>query len=104
MSDGRCPICDSAWVITRTIMSNDVWYDCPKCKKTREQIEKELESKAQEEFDRSESTPKNKVEPGSEKAKKIIAGVPVADDDDGKQLDLFNIDWDTDAWDEFFNL
>jgi len=48
MSDGRCPVCDTAWTETKSVMTNETWYDCSKCKKTREQIEKEMKNKTPE--------------------------------------------------------
>lgn len=41
-----CPICNTKWTITKFNMKE--WKDCGKCKKTKEQIEKERGGKKNE--------------------------------------------------------
>ena len=42
-SDVKCPNCNVKWKITQSPVLGTDWHDCPKCKKTREQVMKELE-------------------------------------------------------------
>jgi hypothetical protein len=41
----KCMVCDEPWHVTR--YNTQVWYDCVKCNKTKEQIEKETEKAAE---------------------------------------------------------
>lgn len=37
----QCPICESKWIVTKSVVGNSYWKDCGKCNKTKEQIMKE---------------------------------------------------------------
>jgi hypothetical protein len=38
-SNKACPICEIPWTVTK--FERQIWYDCKKCNKTKEQIMKE---------------------------------------------------------------
>jgi hypothetical protein len=38
--DERCPICSCKWIVTK--FNKQIWYDCKRCKKSKEQILKDL--------------------------------------------------------------
>lgn len=39
-----CPVCRNPYHITRSPIHNEKWQDCKTCKKTKEQIEDELDN------------------------------------------------------------
>jgi hypothetical protein len=38
--DEKCPVCKNKWIVTK--FNKQVWYDCKKCKKSKEKIVKEF--------------------------------------------------------------
>ena len=37
----QCPVCETKWIVTKSVVGQTDWYDCHICKKTKEQIMKE---------------------------------------------------------------
>ncbi len=97
MSDGRCPVCDTAWTETKSVMTNETWYDCSKCKKTREQIEKELKNKAPEKTKQSsysgfDSDSSDVPDWGDYDWNNLLGGLTFVDYNDNKKEGSLSVD------------